>query len=189
VAARRTACAASGVARAETLRVGLEHRSAYTIVDFLRSADVLGPDSAAAAGAASPVPEATPSFVGIDALARSFGIGPARASVEIDEDRAHLKMLAQRMDAAAQRALLYSKPGRHTPPVVLSSLLVDDAAFVQRFELTTEAGEESVLTLRFALEERLSPNFKCATIIEQWVVQSVSGEAADSELPGRPVRG
>jgi hypothetical protein len=72
---------------------------------------------------------------------------------------------------------------------VLSSLLVDDAAFVQRFELTTEAGEESVLTLRFALEERLSPNFKCATIIEQWVVQSVSGEAADSELPGRPVRG
>jgi hypothetical protein len=39
-----------------------------------------------------------------------------------------------------------------------------------------------------SLEERLAPDYKSATIFEQWVVQSVTGEPADLELPTAPER-
>jgi hypothetical protein len=138
-AAQRQARAAAGAARAEALRVGLEQRSAYTVVDFLSTAEVLGEnissnnasDSSASSVTAStpntassnsaartgrrtadlPDPAAFPSFVCIDALAKAFGLGPPRVNPEMDEDRTHLKKLARRMDASAQRALLYSKGG------------------------------------------------------------------------------
>ena len=50
---------------------------------------------------------------------------------------------------ALPAVLLYSKP---THTAVLSSLLVDDNAFVQRFAATSDDGEETVLTLKFTLE-------------------------------------
>ena len=71
------------------------------------------------------------------------------------------------MDAAAQRALLFGGV-RSTRADVVSSLLADDAAYVQRFALTTDCGEETVLTLRMSLEERLAPDYKSARIFEQW---------------------
>ena len=37
------------------------------------------------------------------------------------------------------------------------------------------------------LEERLTPNYKSATVFEQWVVHSVTGEPSDgAELPAQP---
>lgn len=183
--ARRQARSAAGMSRAESLRLGLELRSAHTVIDFLTADDILGP-AGSTAGSSSAAP--SPSFVCIDALAKSFGLGPARSSPETDEDRAHLKKLAQRMDPAAQRALLYHKPAEGTRAAVLSSLLVDDDAYVQRFALTTDAGEETVITLVLKLEERLAPDYKSATIFEQWVVDKVTGEPADLELPRRPDR-
>ena len=206
-AALRTARAANGEARAECLRVGLEQRSPYTLVDYLSTADVIGPAEGGATATnnhvdlqeddandhhddASPLSSfiaapSPPAFACLDALAKAFGLGPEGSDAETDEDRTHLKKLARRFDAAAQRALLFSAKPK-SRPAVLSSLLVDDHAYVQRFALTTDLGEETVLTLRMKLEERLSPDYKSATIYEQWVVQSVVGEPADCELPTRP---
>ena len=93
------------------------------------------------------------------------------------------------MDPFAQRALLYNRPSRvrHLAPRVLSSLLVDDAMYVQRFATQDERGEAATLTLRMTLEERLAPNYKSATVFEQWVVHSVTGEPSDgAELPAQP---
>ena len=94
-AARRTALSTAGAARAEHLRVGLERRSAYTVVDFLSTAEVIGPadddyddddnhDLAAHTAVAAAAAAArsgggggglgsSPSFVCLDALAKSFG--------------------------------------------------------------------------------------------------------------------
>ena len=59
--------------------------------------------------------------------------------------------------------------------------------YVQRFATQDERGEEATLTLRMTLEERLAPNYKSATVFEQWVVHSVTGEPAeDAHLPSEP---
>ena len=47
VAAQRVVRSAAGVSRAEALRIGLDQRSTYTVLDFLRSEDILGPATSA----------------------------------------------------------------------------------------------------------------------------------------------
>ncbi len=202
VAAQRVVRSAAGVSRAEALRIGLDQRSTYTVLDFLRSEDILGPATSADAApvkhqgpsvplnAGHRIADMPPAFVNEDALAEAFGL-PARGAggVDADEDRDNLSKLAARMDPFAQRALLYNKPSKAPgrAPRVLSSLLVDDAMYVQRFATQDERGEEATLTLRMTLEERLAPNYKSATVFEQWVVHSVTGEPAeDARLPSEP---
>ena len=81
------------------------------------------------------------------------------------------------MDATAQRALLYSRP-KHRDVDVLSSLLVGDDEYVQRFRVCDpETGEVSILTLRMALDERLAPDYKSAVVVRHWTVRSVVGES------------
>lgn len=205
VAAQRVVRSAAGVSRAEALRIGLDQRSTYTVLDFLRSEDILGPATSADAApvkhqgpsmplnASHHIADMPPAFVNEDALAEAFGL-PARGAggIDADEDRDNLSKLAARMDPFAQRALLYNKPTKAPgrAPRVLSSLLVDDAMYVQRFATQDERGEEATLTLRMTLEERLAPNYKSATVFEQWVVHSVTGEPAESaQLPSEPHAG
>jgi hypothetical protein len=40
------------------------------------------------------------------------------------------------------------------------------------------------ISARPCLQERLAPNYKSANILEEWVVQSVSGEAEDVDTAG-----
>ena len=205
MAAQRVVRSAAGVSRAEALRIGLDQRSTYTVLDFLRSEDILGPATSADAApvkhqgpsmplnAGHQIADMPPAFVNEDALAEAFGL-PARGAggIDGDEDRDNLSKLAARMDPFAQRALLYNKPTKAPgrAPRVLSSLLVDDAMYVQRFATQDERGEEATLTLRMTLEERLAPNFKSATVFEQWVVHSVTGEPAEgAQLPSEPHAG
>ena len=186
-AAQRTARAAAGVARAEALRFGLADRSTHVLVDLLPVDDVLRavddrhaetvPDDVAREDITrSPV-----YFANADALARHYGLPPAGTSPSADDDRACLARLASRMDARAQRALLYSRP-THRDVRVLSSLLVDDDEYIQRFRVRSpETGEVAILTLRMALDDRLAPDYKSATVARQWTVRSVVGEAESHE--------
>ena len=204
-AAQRVVRSAAGVSRAEALRIGLDQRSSYSVLDFLRSEDILGPapsSSSTSSSADQPqgpstpinakhhITDMPPAFVNEDALAEAFGLHARGAGgLDGDEDRENLFKLARRMDPFAQRALLYNRPSRvrHLAPRVLSSLLVDDAMYVQRFATQDERGEAATLTLRMTLEERLAPNYKSATVFEQWVVHSVTGEPSDgAELPAQP---
>ena len=186
-AAQRTARAAAGVARAEALRVGLADRSTHVLVDLLPVDDVLSavddrhaqtvPDDVAREDITRPPVH----FANADALARHYGLPPAGTSPSADDDRACLARLASRMDARAQRALLYSRP-THRDVRVLSSLLVDDDEYVQRFRVRSpETGEVAILTLRMALDDRLAPDYKSATVARQWTVRSVTGEPESPE--------
>jgi hypothetical protein len=99
--------------------------------------------------------------------------------------------LHERFDSTARRALL-SGDFKHRNATVLSSLLVDDETYVQRFEVRrrrSRRGEErssgaeidesvDVLTATFALDERLAPCYKSASVVKQWALKSVVGEVA-----------
>jgi hypothetical protein len=124
-----------------------------------------------------------------DKLASRFGLAPAGADPETDLDRAVLQALHERFDSTARRALL-SGNFKHRNATVLSSLLVDDETYVQRFEVrrktsrrevnSSGAKTESVdvLTATFALDERLAPCYKSASVVKQWALKSVVGEVA-----------
>jgi hypothetical protein len=127
-----------------------------------------------------------------DKLASRFGLAPAGADPETDLDRAVLQALHERFDSTARRALL-SGNFKHRNATVLSSLLVDDETYVQRFEVRrrrSRRGEErseigaeidesvDVLTATFALDERLAPCYKSASVVKQWALKSVVGEVA-----------
>lgn len=181
--AQRTARVAAGVARAQALRVGLADRSTHVLVDLLPVDDVLGAvndqhsptvtDDVAREDDPRPVVH----FANVEVLARHYGLPPAGSSPSADDDRACLARLASRMDATAQRALLYSRP-KHRDVDVLSSLLVGDDEYVQRFRVCDpETGEVSILTLRMALDERLAPDYKSAVVVRHWTVRSVVGES------------
>ena len=71
----------------------------------------------------------------------------------------------------------HSRP-KHRDVDVLSSLLVGDDEYVQRFRVCDpETGEVSILTLRMALDERLAPDYKSAVVVRHWTVRSVVGES------------
>ena len=73
-----------------------------------------------------------------DALASRFGLRPAGTDPETDLDRAVLQALFERCDADARDALL-SGTFKHRDATVLSSLLVDDETYVQRFEVRSKS--------------------------------------------------
>ena len=127
-AAQRVVRSAAGVSRAEALRIGLDQRSSYSVLDFLRSEDILGPapsSPSTSSSADQPQGPSTPinakhhitdmpaAFVNEDALAEAFGLHARGAGgLDGDEDRENLFKLARRMDPFAQRALLYNRPSR-----------------------------------------------------------------------------
>ena len=186
-AAMRTALGAAGVARAEALRVGIEHRCAHSLMDALPVDDVLGTSET---GGSLEGLQATLHARAVscdDALASRFGLRPAGSDPETDLDRAVLQALHERFDQTARDALL-SGDFKHRDATVLSSLLVDDETYVQRFEVRPRRGEAGssksaseevdVLTATFALDERLAPCYKSASVVKQWALRSVVGEGS-----------
>jgi hypothetical protein len=188
-AAMRTALGAAGVARAEALRVGIEHRCAHSLMDALPVDDVLGGDETSGSLEGLQASLNARAVSCDDKLASRFGLAPAGADPETDLDRAVLQALHERFDSTARRALL-SGDFKHRNATVLSSLLVDDETYVQRFEVrrktsrrevnSSGAKTESVdvLTATFALDERLAPCYKSASVVKQWALKSVVGEVA-----------
>ncbi len=189
-AAMRTALGAAGVARAEALRVGIEHRCAHSLMDALPVDDVLGGDDTCGSLEGLQASLNARAVSCDDKLASRFGLAPAGADPETDLDRAVLQALHERFDSTARRALL-SGNFKHRNATVLSSLLVDDETYVQRFEVRRRPrrGEErssgaeidesvDVLTATFALDERLAPCYKSASVVKQWALKSVVGEVA-----------
>jgi hypothetical protein len=189
-AAMRTALGAAGVARAEALRVGIEHRCAHSLMDALPVDDVLGGDDTCGSLEGLQARLNARAVSCDDKLASRFGLAPAGADPETDLDRAVLQALHERFDSTARRALL-SGNFKHRNATVLSSLLVDDETYVQRFEVRRRPrrGEErssgaeidesvDVLTATFALDERLAPCYKSASVVKQWALKSVVGEVA-----------
>jgi hypothetical protein len=78
----------TGVARAEALLAGLHFRCLYTVVDFLRHDDILGPNADASHSDAAPAAAATappPCFASVDNLAKHFSVGRVGVSAEVDE--------------------------------------------------------------------------------------------------------
>ena len=190
-AAMRTALGAAGVARAEALRVGIEHRCAHSLMDALPVDDVLGTGETwdPALGNLQDVLHARAVSCD-DALASRFGLRPAGTDPETDLDRAVLQALFERCDADARDALL-SGTFKHRDATVLSSLLVDDETYVQRFEVRSKSRggarggarddddareEKRAFTATFALDERLAPCYKSASVVKQWALRSVVGE-------------
>ena len=101
-------------------------------------------------------------FANVEVLARHYGLPPAGSSPSADDDRACLARLAvaHGRHGAARAPLLAT---RRQDVDVLSSLLVGDDEYVQRFRVCDpETGEVSILTLRMALDERLMPDYKSA---------------------------
>ena len=85
------------------------------------------------------------------------------------------------------RDTLLSGTFKHRDATVLSSLLVDDDTYVQRFEVALRSGGRGdaprddaraarVFTATFALDERLAPCYKSASVVKQWALRSVVGE-------------
>ena len=185
-AAMRTALGAAGVARAEALRVGIEHRCAHSLMDALPVDDVLGEDETGDALDKLHAALYRRAVSCDDALASRFGLRPAGADPETDLDRAVLQALFERFDDDARDTLL-SGTFKHRDATVLSSLLVDDDTYVQRFEVALRSGGRGdaprddaraarVFTATFALDERLAPCYKSASVVKQWALRSVVGE-------------
>lgn len=102
-----------------------------------------------------------------------------------DQDGADVARVARRMDACAQRVLLFDDEDTEEPRV-LSSVSLGGAGFAQRVAHVGQQGERAVLTYRAELEERLTTAYKGGGIAEEWVVREVRGEAeddAESESP------
>lgn len=182
-AALRTARSAQGVARAESLRVGIEHRCAHSLMDALPVDDVLGGES-----------------VGLDTdavirklasacdqqLAQRFGVKQLPGgSPEADLDMAVLFALQSRMDTLSQNTLL-SGTFKHRNAKVLSSLMLNDETYVQRFEVRSVNSkitrDKVLLTATFSLDERLAPCFKSASVVQQWALRSVTGELVEEDM-------
>lgn len=185
-AAMRTALGAAGVARAEALRVGIEHRCAHSLMDALPVDDVLGTSETSGSLEGLQATLHARAVSCDDALASRFGLRPAGSDPETDLDRAVLQALHERFDQTARDALL-SGDFKHRDATVLSSLLVDDETYVQRFEVRPRRGEAGssksaseveVLTATFALDERLAPCYKSASVVKQWALRSVVGEGS-----------
>lgn len=185
-AAMRTALGAAGVARAEALRVGIEHRCAHSLMDALPVDDVLGTSETSGSLEGLQATLHARAVSCDDALASRFGLRPAGSDPETDLDRAVLQALHERFDQTARDALL-SGDFKHRDATVLSSLLVDDETYVQRFEVRPRRGEAGssksaseveVLTATFALDERLAPCYKSASVVKQWALKSVVGEVS-----------
>ena len=182
----RTALGAAGVARAEALRVGIEHRCAHSLMDALPVDDVLGTSETSCSLEGLQATLHARAVSCDDALASRFGLRPAGSDPETDLDRAVLQALHERFDQTARDALL-SGDFKHRDATVLSSLLVDDETYVQRFEVRPRRGEAGssksaseveVLTATFALDERLAPCYKSASVVKQWALRSVVGEGS-----------
>ena len=184
-AAMRTALAAAGVTRAEALRVGIEHRCSHSLMDALPVDDVLGTSETSGSLDNLRATLFRRALSCDDELASRFGLKPAGSDPETDLDRAVLQALFERFDASA-RATMLSGDFKHRDAKVLSSLLVDDETYVQRFEVRSSSVSGSVskdnasasddaatFAATFTLDERLAPCYKSASVVKQWALRSV----------------
>jgi hypothetical protein len=180
-AALRTARSAAGVSRAEALRVGIEHRCALSLMDALPVDDALGASEDGYQSATLLFERAKACD---DELASRFGLKAAGVSSETDLDRVVLGALHARMDDVSRRALLSGKFA-HRHASVLSSLLLENDTYVQRFSVKSEFAIV-VLTATFVLDERLAPCYKSASVVENWALKEITGEDSSeaSEDPG-----
>jgi len=185
-AAMRTALGAAGVTRAEALRVGIEHRCSHSLMDALPVDDVLGTSETSGSLDNLQATLFRRALSCDDELASRFGLKPAGSDPETDLDRAVLQALFERFDASARETML-SGDFKHRDAKVLSSLLVDDETYVQRFEVRSSSVSGSVskdvsssasddamtFAATFALDERLAPCYKSASVVKQWALRSV----------------
>ena len=184
-AAMRTALGAAGVARAEALRVGIEHRCSHSLMDALPVDDVLGTSETSGSLDNLQATLFSRALSCDDELASRFGLKPAGSDPETDLDRAVLQALFERFDTSA-RATMLSGDFKHRDAKVLSSLLVDDETYVQRFEVRSSSVSGSVskdsasasddamtFAATFTLDERLAPCYKSASVVKQWALRSV----------------
>ena len=200
-AALRTARATQGVARAESLRVGIEHRCTHSLMDALPVDALLGADTTACEPGGMDTVIAQLALQCDEGLATRFGVPTIGTSSESDLDRAVLFALANRMDALSG-AILLSGNFKHRHAHVLSSLMLNDETYVQRFAVRspavtstcTSSGDKQttrtvcLLTATFVLDERLAPCFKSASLVRQWALRGVTGEFVDDE-EGEEVQG
>ena len=182
----RTALGAAGVTRAEALRVGIEHRCSHSLMDALPVDDVLGTSETSGSLDNLQATLFRRALSCDDELASRFGLKPAGSDPETDLDRAVLQALFERFDASARETML-SGDFKHRDAKVLSSLLVDDETYVQRFEvrsssvsgsvskdaMTSASDDAMTFAATFALDERLAPCYKSASVVKQWALRSV----------------
>ena len=177
-AAMRTALGAAGVTRAEALRVGIEHRCSHSLMDALPVDDVLGTSETSGSLDNLQATLFSRALSCDDELASRFGLKPAGSDPETDLDRAVLQALFERFDDSA-REIMLSGDFKHRDAKVLSSLLVDDETYVQRFEVrrkkdSASASDDAMtFAATFTLDERLAPCYKSASVVKQWALRSV----------------
>ena len=175
-AAMRTALGAAGVTRAEALRVGIEHRCSHSLLDALPVDDVLGTSETSGSLDNLQATLFSPALSCDDELASRFGLKPAGSDPGTDLDRAVLQAL---FGGRYFGEIMLSGDFKHRDAKVLSSLLVDDETYVQRFEVrrkkdSASASDDAMtFAATFALDERLAPCYKSASVVKQWALRSV----------------
>ncbi|KAL4856801.1 hypothetical protein ACK3TF_002860 [Chlorella vulgaris] len=88
------------------------------------------------------------------------------------------------LDSYSARGVLLAVPRSAT---VLSSLRLAPTLFRQRYEVTTQSGEEMVLTFELQLEEALEPKYRGLQLVHKWFLKAIKGEpACPGELPLKP---
>ena len=158
--------------------MGIEHRCSHSLLDALPVDDVLGTSETSGSLDNLQATLFSRALSCDDELASRFGLKPAGSDPETDLDRAVLQALFERFDVSA-REIMLSGDFKHRDAKVLSSLLVDDETYVQRFEVrrkkdSASASDDAMtFAATFALDERLTPCYKSASVVKQWALRSV----------------
>lgn len=154
--------------RIQELCEALSNRDVPEVLDFLPACDDDGEaPSSSSRGTSS-------HFVSGSSISAAFGLQSEGASA--------LVSAAKCFDACAQRMLFYGTPSQSR---VLSSMAIGDMTCVQRLFVEGASGEEAILTFQCIKEERLAAIYRGGGIIEEFVVENVTGEPV-GEAPEQP---
>lgn len=87
------------------------------------------------------------------------------------------------LDSYALRNLVYTKPASHN---VLSSILVSPTKFMQRCAVSSDAGEDTIITFSLELQDSLQAQYKGIQMSRRWMLRGITGEYPDEDLPLSP---
>jgi len=111
----------------------------------------------------------------------------SRKELESDDDVCLQEFIKQSEEMLANsytwRGLLFNAPKNVT---MLSTLAVDRNRVLQRFHLESISGELMVINLELRLQKTLQATYRGLSVVEQWFLYGLKGEALSDEHPKCP---
>lgn len=110
-----------------------------------------------------------------------------RIELESDDDVCLQEFIKQSEEMLANsytwRGLLFNAP---KSVAMLSTLVVDRNRVLQRFHVESFSGEMMVINLELRLQKTLQATYRGLSVVEQWFLHGLKGEALSDEYPKCP---